>query len=61
MGTVLADDEVEQLRIAALLARFDLLTPDITSGLPAEISKRQKQYKYYRDKLLRFEIIKCKV
>lgn len=45
----------EQKRIASLIDRFDTLCNDLTSGLPAEIEARQKQYEYYRDKLLRFE------
>ena len=45
----------EQTRIVAILDRFDTLTNDITSGLPAEIAARQKQYEYYRDKLLSFK------
>jgi type I restriction enzyme S subunit len=45
----------EQERIAAILDRFDTLTSDITSGLPAEIEARRKQYEYYRDKLLTFK------
>ena len=45
----------EQARIVAILDRFDTLTNDITSGLPAEIAARQKQYEYYRDKLLSFK------
>jgi type I restriction enzyme S subunit len=44
----------EQSRIVAILDRFDALTNDITSGLPAEIEARRKQYEYYRDKLLTF-------
>ena len=28
---------------------------DLTSGLPAEIEARQKQYEYYRNKLLSFK------
>lgn len=47
----------EQIRIVAILDRFDRLCNDISSGLPAEIEARQKQYEYYRDKLLRFEEI----
>jgi len=43
-----------QARIVSILDRFDTLTNDITSGLPAEIAARQKQYAYYRDKLLTF-------
>nr|WP_242957104.1 restriction endonuclease subunit S [Flavonifractor sp. An82] len=37
-----------------MLDRFDALCNDLTSGLPAEIAARQKQYEYYRDKLLSF-------
>lgn len=44
----------EQKRIVAILNRFDTLCNDISSGLPAEIEARQKQYEYYRDKLLAF-------
>ena len=45
---------VEQHRIVAILDRFDALCNDITAGLPAEIEARQKQYEYYRDRLLSF-------
>ena len=45
----------EQERIVAILDRFDTLCNDITAGLPAEIEARQKQYEYYRDKLLSFK------
>ena len=44
-----------QKQIVSLLDRFDVLCNDITSGLPAEIEARQKQYEYYRDKLLSFK------
>lgn len=44
----------EQERIVAILDRFDALCNDLTSGLPAEIAARQKQFEYYRDKLLSF-------
>ncbi len=44
----------EQKRIVAILDRFDALCNDLTSGIPAEIEARQKQYEYYRDKLLTF-------
>lgn len=49
--------EVQQ-RIVDILDRFDTLCNDITSGLPAEIEMRQKQYEYYRDKLLTFKELK---
>lgn len=45
----------EQKRIVAILDRFDALCNDLTTGLPAEIEARQKQYEYYRDKLLSFK------
>lgn len=45
----------EQIRIVAILDRFDALVNDITQGLPAEIAARRKQYEYYRDKLLTFK------
>ena len=44
----------EQRRIVSILDHFDALCNDLTSGLPAEIAARQKQYEYYRDKLLQF-------
>lgn len=49
--------EVQQ-RIVDILDRFDTLCNDIFSGLPAEIEARQKQYEYYRDKLLTFKELK---
>lgn len=45
----------EQKHIVDILDRFDTLCNDLTSGLPAEIEARQKQYEYYRDKLLSFK------
>ena len=45
----------EQERIVSILDRFDKLCNDISEGLPAEIKARQKQYEYYRDKLLSFK------
>ena len=45
----------EQKRIISILDRFDSICNDLTSGLPAEIKARQKQYEYYRDKLLTFK------
>lgn len=43
-----------QQQIVSILDRFDTLCNDLTTGLPAEIAARQKQYEYYRDKLLTF-------
>lgn len=45
----------EQERIIAILDRFEALCDDMTSDLTAEIEARQKQYEYYRDKLLSFK------
>ena len=45
----------DQERIVAILDRFDTLRNDLTSGLSAEIEARQRQYEYYRDKLLTFK------
>ena len=47
----------EQKRIVLLLSRFDTLCNDLKEGLPAEIEARQRQYEYYRDRLLNFEPI----
>jgi len=46
---------VEQERIVSILDRFDALVNDLSSGIPAEIEARRKQYEYYRDKLLSFK------
>ena len=48
----------EQKRIVSILDRFDAISNDLTSGLPAEIEARQKQYEYYRDRLLSFKELK---
>ncbi len=45
----------EQKRIVTIMRNFDTLYNDISAGLPAEIEARQKQYEYYRDKLLTFK------
>ena len=43
-----------QQRLVEVLDNFDAICTDLSSGLPAEIEARQKQYEYYRDKLLTF-------
>ena len=48
-------DIKEQEKIVTILDRFDTICNDITTGIPAEIAARQKQYEYYRDKLLTFK------
>ncbi|ENK8198268.1 restriction endonuclease subunit S [Campylobacter upsaliensis] len=40
--------------IVELLDKFDTLANDLTSGIPAEIDARKKQYEYYRERLLSF-------
>lgn len=44
-----------QEKVVDILNRFDTLCHDLSSGLPAEIAAREKQYEYYRDKLLDFK------
>lgn len=45
----------EQQRIIEILDRFERLTADLQTGLPAEIKARQQQYEYYRNRLLTFK------
>ncbi len=45
----------DQERIVTNLDKFDALVNDLSSGLPAELAARRKQYEYYRNKLLTFE------
>ena len=47
----------EQIRIVKILDYFEQISFDIGNSLPAEIAARQKQYEYYRDKLLTFKKI----
>ena len=44
-----------QERLVYVLDNFDAICSDLEIGLPAEIEARQKQYEYYRDKLLTFK------
>ena len=44
----------EQAEIVAILDQFDTLTNSLTEGISAEIEARQKQYEFYREKLLTF-------
>ena len=43
-----------QQKIVNILDSFETLVNDIKQGLPREIELRQKQYEYYREKLLTF-------
>ena len=47
-----------QERLVQVLDNFDAICSDLNIGLPAEIEARQKQYEYYRDKLLTFKELK---
>lgn len=47
--------EDKRQEIVEMLDRFDKLTNDLSSGLPAEIEARRRQYEYYRDRLLSFD------
>ncbi len=44
-----------QRKIVSLLDKFEAINSSFEEGLPAEIEAREKQYAYYRDKLLTFE------
>ena len=50
--------EDKQKKIVKILDNLDKLCNGISEGLPAEIEARQKQYEYYRDKLLTFKELK---
>ena len=45
----------EQREIVSTLDKLYSLVNSNSEGLPAELEKRQKQYEYYRDKLLSFK------
>lgn len=44
-----------QEHIVSILDKFDDLVQNTSKGIPKEIELRQKQYKYYREKLLSFK------
>ncbi|NQO46720.1 restriction endonuclease subunit S [Streptococcus suis] len=47
-------DKTVQSRIVQVLDNFDTVCNDLSIGLPKEIELRQKQYEFFRDKLLTF-------
>ena len=56
LGTKIPVPKLEiQKKIVHVLDNFEAICTDLNIGLPAEIEARQKQYEYYRDKLLSFE------
>lgn len=44
-----------QQQIITILDNFEQLSNNLSTGIPAEIEARKKQYEYYRDKLLSFD------
>lgn len=53
--TIPVPDIEKQKEIVNILKQFDVFCNNIITGLSAEIEARQKQYEYYRDKLLTFK------
>ena len=45
----------EDVFVNTTIRRVNDICNDLSNGLPAEIEARQKQYEYYRDKLLTFK------
>jgi len=45
-----------QNKIVEILDRFQIMLSDTKGLLPKEIEQRQKQYEYYREKLLTFDV-----
>lgn len=45
----------EQQKIVSIIDRFESLSINLQSDIPAEITARRKQYEYYREKLLTFK------
>ena len=56
LNSILLPYPNEQIRkrIVQVLDNFDAVCNDLNIGLPKEIELRQKQYEYFRDKLLTF-------
>ena len=63
----LSKDDIEKLlvdipplslqnKIVRVLDKFQVLLADTKGLIPAEIEERQKQYEYYREKLLTFDV-----
>lgn len=48
----------KQQKVISVLDKFQSIYNDLQSGLPAEIEACQRQYEYYRDKLLTFKELK---
>ena len=53
---ILRPHPLVQEHLVSILDKFDILVNDISKGLPKEVELRQKQYKYYREKMLNFKM-----
>ena len=49
-------DIIVQNKVVEILDKFQLLLSDTKGLLPQEIEQRQKQFEYYREKLLTFDV-----
>ena len=47
-----------QREIVSILDNFTNLTAELAAKLTAELTARQKQYEFYRDKLLTFDVLR---
>ena len=60
-GTVIGEYQLAvpsmeiQKRLVYVLEHFETICNNLNIGIPAEIEARQKQYEFYRDKLLNFK------
>ena len=52
---ILRPHPLVQEHLVSILDDFNTLVNDISNGLPKEVELRQKQYEYYREKLLNFK------
>lgn len=50
----------KQQAIVDILDKFDTIVNDLSNGLTAEIEARQRQYEFYRDKIIKFQEKKLK-
>ena len=50
-------DRITQDKVIKILDEFEMICTDLNAGIPAEINARNKQYEYYRDKLLSFKAL----
>ena len=48
-------DQITQDKVVKILDEFEMICTDLNAGIPAEINVRNKQYEFYRDKLMTFK------